>query len=332
MARVWQIFVFCAVIVGIVWHLDQRPQVYVATQAAIPIQLPTAAMAVSNQPSLPATAPDFSQLRTFQGAQVDGALRVNRQGELIIDRDLRRWIDFHLSAQGEVDLDMIVQWLQYSIQQLPNPGQQQATQLVQDYLNYLADLAEYDYEESKRIVNSDFDQLSARLAWQQRLREQWFDEPVLSAFFQQDQLLDQLYLTRLKHQAGQADSEQLHALEQALPLDVQLARQQTRSVLTLNSQQQQLQAQGADAASIQQWRIDTYGVEVAERLAHVDQQQAQWRERLLKYQDYVSSQAVQGLNEFDRERLLERYRQQHFDENEQKRLGAALALLSDTQP
>ncbi len=332
MARVWQISVFCAVIAGIVWHLEQPPQVYVASPSAIPIQLPEAANAVAHQSATLATPPDFSQLRTFQGAQVDGALRVNRQGELIVDRDLRRWIDFHLSAQGEVGLETIVQWMQYEIQKLPAPGQQQATQVVQDYLNYLADLADYDYEESKRIVSSDFDQLGARLAWQQRLREQWFDEPVLSAFFEQDRVLDQLYLTRLKHQAGQVDHDQLNVLEQALPMDVQLARQQTRSVLTLNSQQQQLREQGADAASIHQWRIDTYGVDVAERLAHVDQQQAQWRERLVKYQDFLSSQAVQGLSEQDRERLIQRYRQQHFDENEQKRLTAALTLLSDSNP
>lgn len=144
-------------------------------------------------------------------------MRVNRQGELIVDRDLRRWIDFYLSAQGEVGLDTIVQWMQYEIQQLPNPGQQQANQLVQEYLGYLADLAEYDYEESKRIVNSDFEQLGARLAWQQRLREQWFDERVMTAFFHEDRVLDQLYYTRLQHQTGRVDGAQLDELERTLP-------------------------------------------------------------------------------------------------------------------
>lgn len=90
-----------------------------------------------------------------------------------------------------------------------------------------------------------------------------------------------------------------------------------------------MREQGADEVSIQQWRIETYGVDVAERLAQVDLQQNQWRERVLNYRGYVASQAMQGLSDSDRERLLQRYRQQHFDENEQKRLTAALSLLTD---
>lgn len=62
MVRVGQIAVLIALVGGIVWHVGQQPQVYVATPSVVPIQLPQAAvLAVAAQPSSLISAPDFSQ-------------------------------------------------------------------------------------------------------------------------------------------------------------------------------------------------------------------------------------------------------------------------------
>src|SRR5690554_4113812 len=44
---------------------------------------------------------DLQELKTFRGATVDGALRTDHHGNLVIDMQLRHWIDFHLTRSEE---------------------------------------------------------------------------------------------------------------------------------------------------------------------------------------------------------------------------------------
>src|SRR5690606_3146152 len=83
----------------------EKPQVTVADAPAMLQSQPVAAN-VSSAAVTP-VAPDYSALHTIRGAAVDGQLRTDFKGRLVIDMQLRHRIDFHLSAQGEVPLDEI---------------------------------------------------------------------------------------------------------------------------------------------------------------------------------------------------------------------------------
>lgn len=269
------------------------------------------------------------QLATFRGAQVDGALRTDHKGSLMIDMQLRHWLDFYLSAQGEVPLADLILTMQQQMRQLPEPGQSQALALLDNYLGYLAELANYDAEAGRRLVHANASDLAARLAWQQRLRRQWLEPAVVEAFFVAEEKIDEYTLAAQQLKRDGATAEQLAALEQTLPEEIQQMRQESRQLLTLVSSETELKQQGASAADIQQWRVERYGSEAAARLAKVDQQQAQWHERLRAYQLYQNSSALSQLSNDDRNKLLMAYRNKHFSANEQKRLQAAMQLLAN---
>ncbi|UXD88806.1 lipase secretion chaperone [Thalassolituus hydrocarboniclasticus] len=271
---------------------------------------------------------DRKDVMTFRGASVDGYLRTDHRGQLVVDIQLRHWMDFYLSAQGEVPLDDLLQTMRSQIAALPEPGQSQALKIMDEYLGYLAALGDYDRDAEKRISQSGMDELAARVAWQQRLRREWLEPEVVEAFFHADEIMDNYTLARQQLRAQGADETQLAALESSLPPELQQLRQQSQQVLTLQQQEQQLRQQGASAEAVQQWREQQYGKEAAERLASVDKQQQQWQQRLTDYQQYRDSLALQGLDNQDREMLLRTYRSRHFSDAEQKRLNAALTLLA----
>ena len=303
----------------------QQPSVSVASHPDAPalLQNPQAAQPLAVVP----VAPDYAALKTFRGAAVDGQLRTDFKGRLVIDMQLRHWIDFHLSAQGEVPLAQIVALMQQQMQQLPQPGQQQALQLLDDYLGYLQALAGYDAEAARRLVQPGMDDLEARLLWQQRLRREWLQPLVVEAFFGAEEQLDQHTLASRRLRRDGASPEALAALEQSLPEPLQQMRQESRQLIELRQQEQQL-SQSNDPRALQQWREQQFGPEAAGRLADLDKKHQQWQQRLQAYQAYRNSLAVQGLNERDRERLLATYQRKHFSEAEQKRLPAALSLLA----
>lgn len=269
------------------------------------------------------------QLRTFRGATVDGALRSDHRNHLIIDMQLRHWIDFHLSAYGELSIAEITDLMVQQIQQLPLPAKQQAEELLAAYLGYLQALAGYDAELHKRLTQPTLSDLEARILWQQRLRREWLEPAVVSAFFAGDEEIDLYTLEQQRLRQQGATPEQLAALEQMLPEPVQAMRKESRQIINSQTHEQSLREQGASKADIHAWRTQEYGAQAAQRLAALDQQQATWRARLENYQTYQHSSAVQSLSPSQRASALEDYRQQHFSSNEQKRLPAALQLLAD---
>ena len=279
----------------------------------------------SAEPVLTSMGVDLTSLQTFRGAQVDGSLRTDHRGRLVIDLQLRHWIDFHLSAQGEMPLEELIAIMQEQMRQLPQPGQDQALQLLDNYLGYLQALAGYDSETARRLAQPGMDDLEARLLWQQRLRREWLQPEVVAAFFEAEEQIDQYTLANRRLQREGATAEDLAALEQTLPEPVQQMRQESRQLIVLRQQEQALQG---DPAQLQQWREQQYGAEAAARLAALDQRQQEWQSRVRAYRQYRDSLALQGLNERDRGRLLDTYQRKHFSDNEQKRLQAALSLLA----
>ncbi len=283
-------------------------------------------------------------LATFRGAAPDGRLHVNGANQLIIDRQLRYWLDSWLSVQGELSLEQVLELITERMNQLPDPGRTEALALLDAYLGYRNQLASYDDRTGRSLTSGDLEALQQRLDWTERLRLQWFTAAVSQAFFAQDDILDQRFLAQQAlRQAANANAnahtnteddsnstmvleQQLQALEQQLAPELQQARSQSRRLITLQQGEQQLARQGADSDTLQQWRGDQFGEQAAQRLAVLDQQRQLWQQRL---QDYatLSGKLSGQLSGQQGEQALARYRTEHFTTTEQKRLKAALQLL-----
>lgn len=284
---------------------------------------------------LPATGtdiisvPELAALKTFRGAAIDGSLRVDKAGHLIIDLDLRHWIDFHLAATGEIPLITTIEIMRSQIATLPQPGENQAEVILDNYLGYLDALQSYDTEQQKRVVEPSMEEMISRTHWQQRLRKEWFELDVLTAFFEADEILDNYTVARLRLAKEGATEAELAQLEEKLPLAVRVMRRESRKLVDLEQAETELKNQGLSAVELDHWRRNEYGEEVADRLSDIDQHQNVWTHRLNKYKSYQKTLSLDGLSESDRYKLLQSYRDANFSLLEQKRLNAALHLLAE---
>lgn len=312
------------VLVGVAFFFSQPPTVVVSPSSdgeAYP-------ESSSYQTSTTSIAEiELQELQTFKGAVVDGALRTDHRGNLVIDMQLRHWIDFHLTAMGEISLDEIKLVMQQKIRELPQPGQQQALDLLDAYMGYLAALESYDIEEARRLVEPRMSDMEARFRWQQRLRREWLEPLVVEAFFAGEESIDEYTLAAQRLRKDGASAEELAALETTLPEPIREMRAQSRQVISMGENESSMKEQGASTEEIQQWRIQEYGVEAAERLAKMDKRQSQWQQRLRGYQRYQQELTEKNLPTSEQDKLLKNYQSRHFDQSERKRLNAAISLL-----
>ncbi|MEK1905528.1 MAG: lipase secretion chaperone [Pseudomonas sp.] len=279
---------------------------------------------------LPPLAAELQPLPpSFAGTQVDGSFSVDQNGNLLITRDIRRIFDYFLSALGEEPLETSVKRLQgYIRSQLQGPAQEQALNLLGQYLDYKRQLIE---------LEKDLPQLSSLDAMRQRelavhnLRASLFNQDVHQAFFAEEEDYNQFTLQRLAIRQDQSlsDQQKAEALDQlraSLPESLQDAvvpQMQTE----LHQQTAALQAQGASPAQIQQLRLQLVGAEATARLETLDKQRQQWKQRLSDYrQEKARIENNEGLSDSDKQAAIDTLTSDRFDERERLRLEAAEQL------
>src|SRR5690554_3901024 len=275
-------------VAALIYFFAQPPTVVVSSSSEGRISTDTS----SNQARMTSTEQiDLQQLQTFRGAAVDGALRTDHRGNLVIDMQLRHWIDFHLTAMGEISLDEIKLVMQQKIRELPQPGQQQALDLLDAYMGYLAALESYDIEEARRLVEPRMSDMEARFRWQQRLRREWLEPLVVEAFFAGEESIDEYTLAAQRLRRDGASDAELAALETTLPEPVREMRAESRRVIEMGKRQ------------------------------------SQWQQRLRGYQRHQQELTEKNLPTSEQDKLLKNYQSRHFDQSERKRLNAAISLL-----
>ncbi len=276
------------------------------------------------------TQENILELSMFKLATVDGSIRADKDGELIIDRDLRHWIDFYLSAIGSLSLAEIRQIMIAEITLLPMPARDQALELLTDYLNYKEELANYD-NQNKEIVDY-LDSLQHRHDWQKRLRRQILAKEAVEAFWHLDEIVDDYALAQLVISASDNSEEdkvmQLEHLDLALPIELKSFRDNLYIASNLQESVNAYRQQGGSEENVRQMRIEQVGIEATERLEQLDKKNELWLHRIRAYANEVKSAAqTEGLSEQDKEQQLKRYRENNFEINEQLRLDSALHLL-----
>lgn len=269
---------------------------------------------------------------TFRAASEDGKLTLDDRNHLVIDRQLRYWIDYYLSALGELDLAEIKRMMEIRINHLPSPGREQALDLLERYLGYKEALAGFDNTAvSSELSGTDeynesaLSDLKMRFDWQKRLRREWMTPETVSAFWYQDEIIDDYVLKKLIT-AGDYnnDSEKQDAqdkLFETLPEEQQIFRREISKPSILSDQVSELREQGSSEGEIRQVRISTVGEEATKRLEKLDQQRAIWNQRIKEYTDFREElSSHKGLDAVSKQDALDDYAQKHFSSAERVRL------------
>ncbi|MFT4763589.1 MAG: lipase chaperone LimK [Oleispira sp.] len=289
---------------------------------------------VSGNPESFKSSADILKLKMFKLASVDGEITADENGMLVIDRSVRHWIDFYLSALGELTLAEIQQLMALEISSLPMPARQQAEQLLADYLSYKEALASYE-EQFKQVGPADhLVNLQQRHEWQKRLRRQILSSEVVEAFWQLDELVDDYALAQLvvnnSNESDEEKARELKNLEDALPAELKVFKRDLYIASDLQEKVVQSRQEGGSTEAVRQLRIEQVGPEAADRLEILEAKQEAWQQRILAYAREVESvAAIEGLTEQDKQERIRIYQQAHFNIKEQLRLDTALMLLRD---
>lgn len=276
---------------------------------------------------------DVLNLKTFRLANVDGKLEQDAEGNLIINRDLRHWIDFYLSAAGEVSLEDLIALMKREISLLDSPAKEQAMDILLSYLDYKTELSGYDEREALTIANmSTVEQVGNRLDWQKRLRREWLPIEAVDQFWQLDELIDdQAYQKLAINSSGLSDEEkaqQIETLESELPKEITDFRQALTLSKDLMEQEKALIEQGR-GDEIAKLRADKVSPEAVKRLEAFDQQQANWRSRVVDYRNQTQQiESMEGVSNTRKQELINEYQESYFDEREKLRLPGAVQLIN----
>lgn len=266
---------------------------------------------------------------SFQGTEIDGRLRVDASGHLIIEQDIRHLFDYFLSSYGEESLSASIERLRgYIAQTLQEPARGEALTLLQQYLDYKRQLVEL---ERGLPPLTDLDGIARRELAVNALRARLFSQEAHQAFFEEEQAYNRFTLERMAIQRDTRLSPEqkgaaLQALRENLPESLQLAVLPQLQV-ELRQQTAELRARGGSAAELRSLRQQLVGIEATERLEALDARRADWQARLAAFNaERARIEATQGLSESDRQAAIAVLIDSQFDAHERQRLDAALAL------
>ena len=257
-------------------------------------------------------------------------LKVDGDGNLLVNRRIRDLFEFYLSAMGEEPLVDILKRIHGEFHaQLPQAAIIQAKSLLKDYVDYRIELALVN----KNLELLDVKSLSQteRLKLQKneiaQLRNQYFNNQSYQAFFEKEDALDQYMLSQLEIAENSALSpeqkqQQIEALHSTLPEKEQQLRKKVSQHADISTQVKQMRSAGDSDEAIFQYRSQSLGVEAAKNLAALDEKRRQWNVRLennlVKRNEILAS----GLSDVDAHEAISELIKQNFSSQEGLRVKA----------
>ncbi|SDT19891.1 Lipase chaperone LimK [Halopseudomonas xinjiangensis] len=262
---------------------------------------------------------------SLRGTAVDGSIKVDQQGNLLVTEHLRDLFEYYLATVGEIEPDQAIALIDRQLQaQLDEPALSQARNLLDAYLGYRRRVAELEQE---LPVVADLAALRTREEAVRGLRARLFDRHVHEALFGREEAYNQYHLDRLAivHDASLDPAERAAAiaeLRDSQPEDLQHALT-TQVHRELGQRTQALRAQNAPSQAVRQLRLELAGPEATERLERLDAERAQWQQRLDRFVE--ERQAIldePGLADVDKRAAVEDLLSDRFDERERLRVAA----------
>lgn len=267
-----------------------------------------------------ARADPFAFVRSMEGTRPDGDIKQSGDGQLVVDAELGHLFDYYLAGMGEKDLAAIRAEIERELERRLKPGPAaQAKRLLGSYLDYKRALA--GVEQGLKPGTGLAGPARARLQAMQKLRLNYFTSAEIAGLFGFSDAYDQDALARIDISENPAltsaqRATQLAALDQKLSPSMREEREAPTRVIRTEESVQKMRAQGASDDDIYRLRAAAFSTEAASRLADLDREEADWKNRIRAYlADKAGMPAGSAA-------ALQQLRDKYFSPDEQRRLGA----------
>lgn len=311
--------------------------------AAVPEALPTAAVAVpsrtasSEPPSLPiAKASVEAQpsvavtLPSLADTDVDGQLRTDAAGNLVLDLAVRDYFDYFLSAVDHSGLDAVIEALLADAgRRLSEPALGQMISLLGDYLDYKRAsmaLMQQPLDAQQQVEpKAQLQALQSAFARLDELRRAHFSAAAQEALFGAEQAyarytLDSLALQQ-RDDLGEAQrGQRLEQLRERLPEALRESEQRQQLALEQLQRSEQLWRDGADEQQVREFLAMTYDPQTVQRLLDEQRRERDWQQHYQAYRNELASLQGRGLSEADGEQLQRQLRERLFSSEDRHRV------------
>lgn len=246
---------------------------------------PRAAEALPAPPAEEQIAAATAPARSLRGTEVDGDLRVDENGDLILGPEVIHFFNYFFSATGE-ESDAVIRAriLQAIRERLDGAAEEQAVALLDKYLGF---------REAARTTHADLGKEAdplARLDVIRKMRREHFGEEAADLLFGDEEQESAVAAAQSQVMQDRSLSEQerearLAELDRQLPESAREARAESRRPLEQQAEEEELRAAGATPAELYRHRVETVGEEAAQRLTDLDQQRTDWKKRVEAFRE-----------------------------------------------
>ena len=275
---------------------------------------------IAHEPVVVHQAADpFAFVRSMEGTTPDGDVKQSADGMLVVDAELGHLFDYYLAGLGEKDLAAIRSEIERELERRLKPGPAaQAKRLLASYLDYKRALV--DLEQQMKDGGGLAQSARARLEATQKLRARFFSATEIAGLFSFSDAYDQDALARIDISldpklTDAQRSEKLAALDKKMSPAMREEREAPTRVIRTEESVQKMRAQGASDDEVYRVRAAAFSPEGASRLAQLDREESDWKQRIAAYQAERAS--LQPGAE-----AMQQLRRKYFSEEEQRRLGA----------
>ena len=277
--------------------------------------------------------------RSLKGTQVDGEIIIDENKQLVVTEGLRRLFDYFLSAIGEEDEAVIFARVErYIRHHTPEPAASQAVAIFGNYVAYLKALPDIEKRygnlqlQASKSGELDLSAIAQQKQDVARLRQQYFDKTTIEAFFGAEDNYDDYSIEMVRiNQNEQMSEAQKQAARQdyvsRLPdgaIKTNILQQANLNELMIRTER--MKAAGASPEVLYNMRRELVGVPAAERLAQVDQEDADFDQRFQQLQSQKQQILAQTTDKAKAQTQITQLEKQLFNDAERKRLTGYAAL------
>jgi lipase chaperone LimK len=280
------------------------------------------------------TAPGAPFVRSMEGTVPDGSLgawksgsRADAAGPLALG-ELRRMFDYYLSAVGEKSIAAITQEINAEIERSLAPANvPRAKRILGLYLEFKRDLL--DLERRPNLTGQGVQAIRNRMLAMQDLRSRYFNAEETQAMFGFEDAYDMDAVSRLEISqdpklTAQQKQDKLAGLDATLSPELLREREAPRVILRVEEKVAEMRAKGATDDEVYRLRAKEFDAPAADRLAALDREEAQWKQRIAQYLAARSQLLVAPATaaDPDHQTALLNLQRAQFSEDERRRLPA----------
>lgn len=260
---------------------------------------------------------EFEKIATWAGTEIDGELKVDQRGHLVIDRELRDFFDYMLSAVGELEPDAVFEIMSaYAQQQLPAPAVEQLMALLDDYLAF---------KESAQALRSTplvahaaqspayhYKILRETLESLKLLRRTHMSSEAVTAFFADEEAyaeysIERMRITQADNLSAQQKQQQLDALVWQLPQGLQQSLLHKQNYQNSVKQTEAIMNSNLSEQETRQQLALLHPEAMTDRIMKHQTQKANLRQRFDEYQQEQQLLLSRQASEAEQQALLLRY-------------------------